>query len=297
MRRAADIHRHGFHGTAFAVALALVAAPAIAEAAGPPRVGGEMEARFEGAVSPGKGAFEVDVIPETHRAAWLALDINYYCAKNGKRLRLRKPFIPDTAPRVDKSHVWSKTYRRGRWSESWKLKFSHDWTKVSGRFTSKWRSSIGESCYTGDKKFSGTRVYSRYTWEFGPYSGATSQGLAVSMTAAYDRESTNDEIRDFTASIRLACDDGTTREATVRAPVVGKEEFDGITVISRGEFSTSLNEDATWDPKRDQVYAALEGTIRGRTAQGTLDAEYSTSGPGDYELNCTSGPVSFTASR
>ena len=285
---------------AWTAVLLLLTVASPASASGPPRVGGETEARFMGTVTPGKGRATIEVAPETHRAYWAALDVNYYCTKNGKRLKLRKPFLLDKPAKVNAAHAWSGRFRgAGGYLETWKLRFAQDWSKVTGRFSATWRSTAGERCQTGSLKFSARHVYPTLTWELGPYAGATAAGLPVSMTATWDKGMDRYEIQGIRVGVRLRCDDGSTRELTLRDRKTGDPEQDGAGVL-HGEIEASVSESGS--DEGPGARGTVRANLAGRTINGVLSARDSyvvgTDADGDdITVECEAAPVSFTATR
>lgn len=237
--------------------LALGAAPA-ATAAGPKPVGGEgREIVYKQKLSKGR-YFELRALPNG-QITWLEVDAKWTCpAQHYVRL---KPFLADGKPRIGTGRRLRATdsYDKGRWT----LRFSPDWSRVSGSFSARLR-----DCRTGVIKVSGRRVKPAHPYVLGHYAGTTSQGLPVSFDATYTVRYGFIEwpVKNVVVGVRLTCTDGTTLERTLRSDMEGSVSQD------TGSVYASVNESGRLTPDIYALSGTVSGFISGATASGGVEA-------------------------
>jgi hypothetical protein len=243
---------------AIALGALLGVAPA-AQAAGPKPVGGDgREILYKQNLGHGR-YFELRALPNG-QVTWLEVYAKWTCPVQ-HYVRM-KPFLADGKPHIDSSRRVRATdsYDKGRWT----LRFSADWSKVSGSFNARL-----SDCRTGTFRVSGRRARPVRSYAFGHYTGTTSQGLPVSFDATYAVRYGSIEylLRHVVATARFSCDDGTIAEKTLLSDMEGL-----VSSTKTGSLYASLNETGKLSGSLDEISASLQGVLQGSTATGTLEA-------------------------
>jgi hypothetical protein len=257
-------------GCALLAALLAVAAPA--SAAGPQPLGAEREILYKGRT----GALEVRVLPNG-RVTWLEVNALWSCPT----MKRVKPFLADGKPRIDKARRLraGDRYDKSRWS----LRFSPDWTRVTGTFT-----AAANGCRAPKLHLSGKRVPPARRWEAGRYSGTTSQGLPIAFTVgwAVRYDAITYFVKAATLTARFTCDDGSTTERTL------KSSDEGYVSSNDGSLMASVSETGDRNPPPGTADAMLQGALEGRTATGDITGEIS-----EAAGRCELSGATFTISR
>jgi hypothetical protein len=208
---------------------------ATAVAAGPPVVGGEDHMTYLD-----NHGFELRMLPQA-RVTWVSNRTFWNCPDQ-RRYSRTKYFIAD--------HSTVDSLRRLRARNSydkarWELRFSADWTTVTGTF----RAARG-GCKTRALRISARRRMPAQTWQFGTFTGTTSQGLPISLVSSYAVRYGSIEtfVKLVTVTVRLSCTDGSTTETTLHS-------FGEARAVSGGSFTPEL----TPTGRRLQSYIPEQG--------------------------------------
>lgn len=271
--RAAQAYVRAMAGSK-AVLLTLVAwllMAGAATAAGPPPLGGEREVAYKG---PG---FELQALPNG-RIEWLLVDARWNCPT----MKRVKPFIAAGKPRIDGTRRVraSEKYDGARWS----LRFSADWSRVSGSFSAR-----ANGCSTKKLSISGKRVRPAHTWAFGRFTGTTTQGFPIAFTVGWAVRYSRIEyfVKDVTLTVRLRCDDGSTTERALRSSDEGYMSTDS-------SLMASVSENGAYSPPEGMADGTLDGLVNGTAASGSVGASVSA---GPVHCQPDGDGVTFTATR
>jgi hypothetical protein len=235
------------------IGLAGVAAPS-ALAAGPPVRGGEDPVRYQSRLGR-TGELDIRIDYGTDRISWMFLQAPraVRCANS----------------RTDAVGLWQTPLRVGRTRrvtkriamhtgkgdfERWTLRFSADWERVTGSFTTRYHGNYRGYC-KGTARFSVKRLHPGASWPLTHFAGTTAQDLPLAFDAT--RVAGSFVVRKARLGIRLSCDDEQQRsfDLTQRTD----EDWQGY-IEPDGKFSLTL----------DPGGLELDGTLATTGASGRL---------------------------